>query len=94
MMRERRFGDAGARVVIEECLEGAELSYFVLSDGERVVSFGSAQDHKRVFDGDHGQSDAMRVCFQSGGWREVSDEFGHQEWLPILDALVEPDLGE
>ena len=54
MMRERRFGDAGDRVVIEECLEGPELSYFVLSDGERVVPLGSAQDHKRVFDGDAG----------------------------------------
>ena len=52
MMRERRFGAAGDRVVIEECLEGPELSYFVLSDGERVVPLGSAEDHKRVYDGD------------------------------------------
>jgi len=54
MMRDRRFGDAGARLVIEECLTGPELSFFVLSDGERVIPLGSAQDHKRAFDDDEG----------------------------------------
>jgi phosphoribosylamine--glycine ligase len=41
-------------VVIEEVLEGEEISFFALSDGERAVAFGSAQDHKRVGDGDTG----------------------------------------
>ena len=54
MMQERRFGDAGARLVIEECLTGQELSYFVLSDGAHAVPLGSAQDHKRAFDDDRG----------------------------------------
>ena len=54
MMRERRFGEAGARVVIEQCLTGPELSYFVLSDGVRTLPLGSAQDHKRAFDNDEG----------------------------------------
>ncbi|HXE79374.1 MAG TPA: phosphoribosylamine--glycine ligase [Vicinamibacterales bacterium] len=54
MMRDRRFGSAGARVVLEECLQGPELSFFVLSDGVRVLPLGSAQDHKRVADGDQG----------------------------------------
>ncbi len=48
------FGAAGARVVLEECLTGEELSYFVIAAGERFVACGSAQDHKRLFDGDHG----------------------------------------
>ncbi len=48
------FADAGASVVIEEFLEGEEASLFVLTDGEAYVSFGSAQDHKRVGDGDTG----------------------------------------
>ncbi len=48
------FEDAGASVVIEEFLEGEEASLFVLTDGETLVSFGSAQDHKRVGDGDVG----------------------------------------
>jgi phosphoribosylamine--glycine ligase len=49
-----RFGAAGAEVVIEEFLEGEEVSYFALSDGKRVVPFSTAQDHKRVGDGDIG----------------------------------------
>ncbi len=49
-----RFGGAGARVVIEEFMEGEEASLFALCDGEAVVMFGGAQDHKRAYDGDMG----------------------------------------
>jgi phosphoribosylamine--glycine ligase len=48
------FGGAGAQVVIEEFMEGEEASFFALTDGTTIVSFGSAQDHKRVGDGDVG----------------------------------------
>ncbi|MBL4874765.1 MAG: phosphoribosylamine--glycine ligase [Rhodobacteraceae bacterium] len=48
------FGAAGAEVVIEEFMEGEEASFFVLSDGENVLPMGTAQDHKRAFDGDKG----------------------------------------
>jgi phosphoribosylamine--glycine ligase len=53
-MRDRRFGAAGERLVIEECLTGPEVSYFVLADGSRAVTIGTAQDHKRIFDDDRG----------------------------------------
>lgn len=53
-MVERRFGDAGRRLVIEEYLEGQEASFFAICDGRRALSLGSAQDHKRVFDDDRG----------------------------------------
>ena len=49
-----KFGEAGIEVVIEAFLEGEEASLFALSDGEHVVAFGTAQDHKRVGDGDTG----------------------------------------
>jgi phosphoribosylamine--glycine ligase len=48
------FGGAGAQVVIEEFMEGEEASFFALTDGTTIVPFGSAQDHKRVGDGDTG----------------------------------------
>ncbi len=48
------FGGAGASVVIEEFMEGEEVSFFAITDGKTVVPFGSAQDHKRVGDGDTG----------------------------------------
>ncbi len=54
LMERRQFGDAGARVVIEERLLGPEVSYHVVSDGERFVALAPAQDHKRAFDGDKG----------------------------------------
>lgn len=53
-MVDGAFGAAGARVVLEECLTGPELSYFVIAAGERYVACGSAQDHKRLLDGDRG----------------------------------------
>jgi len=54
IMRDRAFGDAGREVVIEECLQGEEVSVFALCDGKTVVPMVAAQDHKRVFDGDQG----------------------------------------
>lgn len=53
-MVDREFGDAGARVVLEECLSGPEVSFFVIADGESYVPLLTAQDHKRIFDGDEG----------------------------------------
>jgi phosphoribosylamine--glycine ligase len=54
MLSGKMLGTAGARVVLEECLKGEELSFLVLSDGERVAPLVAAQDHKRVGDGDTG----------------------------------------
>lgn len=48
------FGEAGASIVIEDFLDGEEASFFALCDGDRALALGSAQDHKRVFDGDEG----------------------------------------
>ncbi|MGB8294355.1 MAG: phosphoribosylamine--glycine ligase [Polyangia bacterium] len=54
MLLDRSFGDAGARVVIEERLTGRECSMMALCDGERFVLLATAEDHKAVFDGDRG----------------------------------------
>ena len=54
MLSGRMVGDAGSLVVLEECLQGDELSFLVISDGEHVVPLVAAQDHKRVGDGDTG----------------------------------------
>ena len=56
MLSGKMLGGAGARVVIEECLKGDELSFLVLSDGERVAPLVAAQDHKRAGDGDTGHN--------------------------------------
>jgi phosphoribosylamine--glycine ligase len=54
MLGGKMLGEAGSRVVLEECLRGDELSFLVVSDGERVAPLVAAQDHKRVGDGDTG----------------------------------------
>ncbi len=74
MMTERRFGDAGARVVIEERLEGEEASYYAITDGRHVVSLAAAQDHKRALDGDRGEN--------TGGMGALSP-------APVLNEAVE-----
>jgi len=54
MLADNAFGDAGARVVIEECLFGEEASFIVMVDGENVLPLATSQDHKRLLDGDQG----------------------------------------
>lgn len=54
IMSQKAFGRAGERVVIEECLKGEEASFMAFTDGKTVLPMASAQDHKRVFDGDKG----------------------------------------
>ncbi|MGC2110678.1 MAG: phosphoribosylamine--glycine ligase, partial [Candidatus Korobacteraceae bacterium] len=54
MLAGKMVGEAGSQVVLEECLTGEELSFLVMSDGERVVPLVASQDHKRVFDNDQG----------------------------------------
>jgi len=54
IMQTRIFGDAGERVVVEEFLEGEEVSFLALTDGRCVRPLVSSQDHKRALDGDHG----------------------------------------
>jgi phosphoribosylamine--glycine ligase len=54
IMRARLFGDAGDRVVVEEFLEGEEVSFLAFTDGHTVLPLASSQDHKRAFDGDLG----------------------------------------
>lgn len=54
MLEDNAFGDAGARVVIEEFLEGEEASFIVMADGDHVLEMATSQDHKRAEDGDRG----------------------------------------
>ncbi|MBI5180766.1 MAG: phosphoribosylamine--glycine ligase [Nitrospirae bacterium] len=54
MMDKKNFGEAGKKVVIEDCLKGEEASFMVFTDGTTIVPMVSAQDHKRVFDNDKG----------------------------------------
>ena len=88
-MIERRFGAAGEQIVLEEFLVGEEASYFVLADGTACVQLSSAQDHKRIFDGDRGPNTggmgafAPSVLLDPGVERRVLDEIV----LPVLRGM-------
>ena len=88
MLGARSLGEAGASVVIEECLSGREVSLFALCHGTHAVLLGAAQDHKRAGDGDTGPN--------TGGMGAVSPPAGFDEAAQhaALDAFIRPALAE
>lgn len=86
IMVNESFGDAGRKIVVEECLEGEEASFMVLTDGEAVVPLASSQDHKAVFDGDRGPN--------TGGMGAYSPAPVVTETLErqILDEIIRPTI--
>jgi phosphoribosylamine--glycine ligase len=91
MMVERRFGDAGARIVIEEYMEGQEASVFALTDGRRVVLLPTAQDHKRAFDGDTGPNTGGMGAFAPSPLvdDEMLGRIRDTIILPVVEGLRE-----
>jgi phosphoribosylamine--glycine ligase len=85
-MAERRFGAAGAKVVIEERLLGEEASYYAISDGEHVVTLAAAQDHKRALDGDRGENTGGMGAYAPA---PVVDEGVEKK---ILERVVHPAI--
>jgi phosphoribosylamine--glycine ligase len=77
MLSGKMLGEAGSRVVLEECLRGDELSFLVFSDGERVTPLVAAQDHKRVGDGDTGPNTGGMGAYSTS---ELVDA-GMRDWL-------------
>nr|WP_315458819.1 phosphoribosylamine--glycine ligase [uncultured Sphingorhabdus sp.] len=80
------FGDAGASVVLEEFMTGEEASFFALTDGTDAVAFGSAQDHKRVGDGDTGPN--------TGGMGAYSPATILTQALQaeVMDRIIKPTI--
>ncbi len=85
-MDERQFGAAGARLVIEECLVGPEVSFFALCDGTRAIPITSAQDHKRIFDNDQGPNTGGMGAFSPSPLLDASIQAG------IMADIIDPVL--
>ncbi|MGA7359924.1 MAG: phosphoribosylamine--glycine ligase [Candidatus Sulfotelmatobacter sp.] len=89
MFSGKMVGDAGARVVLEECLKGDELSFLVLSDGEWVAPLVAAQDHKRVGDGDTGPNTGGMGAYSTA---DIVDDT-MRDWLvhhiakPVVEGM-------
>lgn len=85
-LERRAFGEAGSRVVIEEILRGAEASFHVVTDGERVLALPVAQDHKRIFDGDRGPNTGGMGAYAPAPL--VDERIAAQ----VLERIVAPTL--
>jgi phosphoribosylamine---glycine ligase len=85
-MEDRQFGDAGARIVLEECLDGPEVSFFAICDGTRAVPLRSAQDHKRVFDDDRGPNTGGMGAFSPSPLMDGAQQ------ATVMREIVEPVL--
>ena len=81
-----KFGAAGERVVIEECLEGREASVFVVTDGHDILPFLPAQDYKRAFDGDEGPNTGGMGSYSPILWMEPAT------YAAILEEIIRPTL--
>jgi phosphoribosylamine---glycine ligase len=90
MMNERRFGEAGRRIVIEEFLRGTECSLHALVDGKNYRLLESARDHKRVFDGDQGPNTGGMGAFSpANNWNaQLQSEFEKEIMRPLLTGLT------
>ncbi len=95
IMQERIFGDAGNKVIIEDCLFGEEASIIVLTDSREVIPLASSQDHKRVFDNDFGPNTGGMGAYSpapvvtEGLFRKILDNIIYR----IIQGLVKEGIG-
>jgi phosphoribosylamine--glycine ligase len=89
MLSGKMVGEAGARIVIEECLEGDEISFLVLSDGDRVAALVAAQDHKRVGDGDTGPNTGGMGAYSFPALldEQMTQWLLHHVAQPVVDGM-------
>jgi phosphoribosylamine--glycine ligase len=87
MLSDRVFGDAGGEILIEEFMEGEELSLFVITDGERALPLLAAQDHKRLLDGDFGPNTGGMGAYAPTSI--ATPELIRQ----VMREIIEPTLG-
>ena len=81
-----RFGAAGERVVVEECLEGREASVFVVTDGHDILPFLPAQDYKRAYDADEGPNTGGMGAYSPLMWMEP------ETYAAILEDIIRPTI--
>lgn len=91
MLSGESFGQAGSSVVIEEFMDGEELSYFALSDGNTILPLTSAQDHKRAFDGDQGPNTGGMGAYSPAHMMdaELEEKIINKLIRPTVDAMAQ-----
>ena len=94
MMTNRRFGEAGRRVVIEEFLRGSECSLHALVDGKNYRLLEAARDHKRAFDGDQGPNTGGMGAFSpANNWNaRLQSQLEQEVMRPLLEGLTKEEV--
>ena len=89
MLAGNKFGNAGHRIVIEECLQGEEASFIVMTDGESVLPLASSQDHKARDDGDKGPNTGGMGAYSPAPviTREIYDRIMHKVIMPTVHGM-------
>ena len=89
MMEEKKFGDSGNQIVIEEFLTGPEVSVLSFTDGKTVVPMVSSQDHKRALDGDQGLNTGGMGTVAPNPYytQEIADRCMKEIFLPTMEAM-------
>jgi len=89
MLSGKMLGEAGTRIVLEECLQGEEISFLVFSDGERVVPMVAAQDHKRIGDGDTGPNTGGMGAYSTTAMvdDQMRDWLSHHIARPVVAGM-------
>ena len=86
MLSGASFGESGSSIVIEEFMDGEELSFFAFSDGQSILSLPSAQDHKRAFDGDEGPNTGGMGAYSPARLMDDALE------AKIMDRIITPTV--
>ncbi|HHW21187.1 phosphoribosylamine--glycine ligase [Thermodesulfovibrio thiophilus] len=86
IMKEKVFGPAGDRVVIEECLQGQEVSYLVFTDGKTIIPMVTSKDHKRLLDNDEGPNTGGMGTFSPNPI--ITPELEKE----ILETVIQPTI--
>lgn len=91
IMVNEAFGDAGRKVVVEECLQGEEASILVFTDGERILPMPSSQDHKAVNDGDKGPNTGGMGAYSPAPvvTKALEDQILEEIMKPAIRAMAE-----
>jgi phosphoribosylamine--glycine ligase len=94
IMKDKAFGNAGNRVVVEQCLKGEEASFMILTDGETVVPLVTSQDHKQIFDGDKGPNTGGMGAYSPAPivTEDLSDEIMRSIIDPLMNGLKHENI--
>ncbi|RLC24536.1 MAG: phosphoribosylamine--glycine ligase [Deltaproteobacteria bacterium] len=86
IIKKRAFGDAGNKVVVEECLTGEEASFLAFTDGKNLLPLPSSQDHKAIYDNDQGPNTGGMGAYSSA---PIIDRFMHKK---IMEEIMMPTI--